>query len=89
MTVGELTGILQRSMLMVLSLGGPIVGAAMAVGLVVSIFQAATQINESTLTFVPKLIVVGAILAIFGPGMLAGLVDFTRQMFLTAAEVAR
>ena len=38
MTVGELTGILQRSMLMVLSLGGPIVGAAMAVGLVVSIF---------------------------------------------------
>lgn len=89
MTIGELTGILQRSMLMVLTLGGPIVAAAMVVGLMVSIFQAATQINESTLTFVPKLIVVGAILAIFGPGMLAGLVDFTRQMFMTAAEVAR
>ena len=89
MTVGELTTLLQRSMLMILTLGGPIVGSAMAVGLVVSIFQAATQINESTLTFVPKLIVVGAILAIFGPGMLGGLVDFTRQMFLTAAEVAR
>jgi flagellar biosynthesis protein FliQ len=89
MTVGELTEILQRTMLMTLSLGGPIVGAAMAIGLIVSVFQAATQINESTLTFVPKLIVVGAILAIFGPGMLAGLVDFTRSMFLTAAEVAR
>jgi len=89
MTIGELTGILQRSMLMVLTLGGPIVGAAMVVGLMVSIFQAATQINESTLTFVPKVIVVAVILALFGPGMLASLVDFTRTMFLTAAEVAR
>ena len=89
MTIGELTGIMQRSMLMVLTLGGPIVMAAMVVGLIVSIFQAATQINESTLTFVPKVIVVGAILAIFGPGMLAGLVDFTRTMFMTAADVGR
>ena len=89
MTVGELTAILQRTMLMVLSLGGPIVLAAMAVGLLVSIFQAATQINESTLTFVPKVVVVAAILAIFGPGMLSSLVDFTRTIFLTAAEVAR
>ena len=89
MTIGELTSILQRTLMMTLQLGGPIVGAAMAVGLAVSIFQAATQINEATLSFVPKVIVVAAILAIFGPGMLAGLVDFTRTIFLTAAEVAR
>jgi len=89
MTIGELTAILQRTLVVTLSLGGPIVGAAMAVGLVVSIFQAATQINEATLTFVPKLIVVAVILAIFGPGMLSSLVDFTRTIFLTAAEVAR
>jgi flagellar biosynthesis protein FliQ len=89
MTIGELSSILQRTLMMTLTLGGPIVGAAMAVGLVVSIFQAATQINEATLSFVPKLIVVAAILSIFGPGMLAGLVDFTRTIFLTAAEVSR
>ena len=89
MTIGELTAILQRTLIETLTLGGPIVGAAMAVGLVVSIFQAATQINEATLSFVPKVIVVAAILAIFGPGMLSGLVDFTRTIFLTAAEVAK
>ena len=89
MTVGELTAILQRTMLMVLSIGGPIVIAAMVVGLLVSIFQAATQINESTLTFVPKVLVVAAILAIFGPGMLGSLVDFTRTIFVTAAEVSK
>ena len=89
MTVGELTSILQRTMLMVLSLGGPIVIAAMVVGLAVSIFQAATQINESTLTFVPKVLVVAAILAVFGPGMLGSLVDFTRSIFLAAGQVAK
>jgi flagellar biosynthesis protein FliQ len=89
MTIGELTSILQRTMLMVLSLGGPIVLGAMAVGLVVSIFQAATQINESTLTFVPKVLIVALILTVFGPGMLASLVDFTRSIFVAAGEVAR
>jgi flagellar biosynthetic protein FliQ len=89
MTIGELTSILQRTMLMVLSLGGPIVLAAMVVGLLVSIFQAATQINESTLTFVPKVLIVAVILSVFGPGMLASLVDFTRSIFVAAGEVAR
>jgi flagellar biosynthetic protein FliQ len=89
MTIGELTTILERTLFATLALGGPIVLAAMVVGLAVSIFQAATQINEATLTFVPKLIVVAALLAAFGPGMLANLVAFTRDIFLTAAEVAR
>jgi flagellar biosynthetic protein FliQ len=89
MTIGELTSILQRTLVMTVTLGGPIVVAAMVVGLIVSVFQAATQLNEATLSFVPKVIVVAALLAIFGPGMLAGLVDFTRTIFLTAADVAR
>jgi flagellar biosynthetic protein FliQ len=89
MTVGELTQILQRTLFECLALGGPIILAAMVVGLAISIFQAATQINEATLTFVPKLIVVGAVLMAFGPGMLSNLVAFTRDIFLTAAEVAR
>ena len=89
MTIGELTAILDRTLFATLALGGPIVLAAMVVGLAVSIFQAATQINEATLTFVPKLIVVAAILGAFGPGMLSNLVAFTRYIFLTAAEVSR
>jgi flagellar biosynthetic protein FliQ len=89
MTVGELTTILERTMFATLALGGPIVLSAMVVGLAVSIFQAATQINEATLTFVPKLIVVAAVLAALGPGMLVNLVAFTRDIFLTAATVTR
>jgi flagellar biosynthesis protein FliQ len=89
MTIGELTAILQRTLVETMTIGGPIVVAAMVVGLVVSVFQAATQLNEATLSFVPKVLVVAGLLAVFGPGMLAGLVEFTRSIFLTAAEVAK
>jgi flagellar biosynthetic protein FliQ len=89
MTIGELTSILERTLFATLALGGPIVLSAMVVGLAVSIFQAATQINEATLTFVPKLIVVAVVLLVIGPGMLANLVSFTREIFLTAATVAK
>ena len=89
MTIGELTSILQRTLVETISIGGPIVVAAMVVGLIVSVFQAATQLNEATLSFVPKVIVVAGLLAVFGPGMLAGLVEFTRTIFMTAADVAR
>lgn len=89
MTSGDLVAILQRSLFAMLAVGGPIVLATMAVGLVVSILQAATQVNEATLTFVPKLIVVAAILLLAGPGMLQQLLDFTRYIFATAATVGR
>jgi len=89
MTTGDLIGILQRTLFATLAVGGPIVLATMVVGLVISILQAATQVNEATLTFVPKLIVVAAILLLAGPGMLQQLVDFTRFMFATAVTVAR
>lgn len=89
MSSGDLVAVMQRTMWAVLSVGGPIVIASMVVGLIVSIFQAATQINEMTLTFVPKLIVVGLVLAFAGPGMLGQLVDFTTYIFTTAATAAR
>jgi flagellar biosynthetic protein FliQ len=53
---------------------------ALAVGLLVSMFQAATQINEMTLSFIPKLLVTGATLAIAGPWLLRILVDYTRHL---------
>lgn len=89
MTTGDVISLLQRTLFTMLAVGGPIVMATMAVGLLISILQAATQVNEATLTFVPKLVVVGAILLLAGPGMLQQLVDFTRYIFATAVLAAR
>lgn len=61
--------------------GGPILIAALVVGIAVSVFQAVTQINEATLTFIPKVIVIGLILVIAGPWMLDTMNRFTIQLF--------
>ena len=57
----------------------PVLGAVLAVGLLVSIFQAVTQINEATLAFVPKLIAAVLVFALAGPWMLSTLVDYIRR----------
>lgn len=59
----------------------PILVATLAVGLVISVFQALTQINEATLTFVPKMIVVGVIVIFGGPWMLDVMRSYTVQLF--------
>ncbi len=64
----------------------PLLLAALAVGLVVSIFQAATQINESTLSFIPKLLAIFAALVIWGPWMLALLVDYVQRLFTSIPQ---
>lgn len=64
-----------------LMLAGPMLLAALAIGLLVSIFQAATQINEATLSFIPKLVGMFLILILAGPWMLQILVDYIRQLF--------
>jgi flagellar biosynthetic protein FliQ len=71
-----------RNMLwLVTLLVAPILGAALAVGLFIGILQAATQIQEMTLSFIPKLAAVAAVLFFVGPWMLTILVDFTIQHF--------
>ncbi|MDQ2999815.1 MAG: flagellar biosynthesis protein FliQ [Fibrobacterota bacterium] len=60
----------RKTLMMVLLLSGPMLILALVVGLIVSIFQAATQINEMTLTFIPKLVAMGLALLIFLPWML-------------------
>jgi flagellar biosynthesis protein FliQ len=89
MTPGELTAVMQRALMVTLNVGGPIVVATLVIGLVVSIVQAATQINEATLTFVPKLLIVAAVLWLLGPGMLQSLIDFTRSIFVATAGVGK
>lgn len=65
----------------VLTLAAPLLLTGMAVGLVVSIFQAATQINEQTMTFIPKIVVVFVTLLICAPWMIRTLIAFTRSIF--------
>ncbi|MDR1351046.1 MAG: flagellar biosynthesis protein FliQ [Zoogloeaceae bacterium] len=63
-----------------LMLAGPLLLVALAVGLLVSFFQAATQINEATLSFIPKLVAVFVMLILAGPWMLRTILDFMRRM---------
>ncbi len=69
------------AMEVLLMVAGPLLLVALAVGLVVSIFQAATQINEATLSFIPKLISIFIALVVAGPWMLTVMLDFMRQTF--------
>ena len=73
----------------VAKLSGPILVTTLAVGLLVSIFQALTQINEATLSFIPKIIIVGLILALAGPWMLDVITQYTTQLFENIPELVR
>ena len=64
-----------------LLLSAPLLLSALVIGLIVSIFQAATQINEATLSFIPKLVGIFLILILAGPWMLQLIVDYIRQLF--------
>ena len=69
----------QQGLYMLLTISAPLLLTVLAVGLVVSIFQAATQIHEATLSFVPKMIGAVAVLAIAGPWMLTTLVEYLQR----------
>jgi flagellar biosynthetic protein FliQ len=71
----------REALYVALLVAAPMLGLALVVGLVVSIFQATTQIQEQTLSFIPKLVAVFGGLAIFGPWMLTTLIEFTQNLF--------
>lgn len=75
--------------LMMLFLAGPILAAGLVTGLVVSIFQAVTQIQEMTLTFIPKLVAMLVVLALLGHWMLGQLLGFTTALLLNLDAYAR
>lgn len=64
-----------------LMLAGPFLITALVLGLLVSIFQAATQINEMTLTFIPKIIGIGIVVVLIGPWMITTMVDYIQTLF--------
>lgn len=70
----------QDAVMMAVKLTAPVLIPSLVVGLIIAMFQAATQINESTLTFVPKLIVIGLVLMIMGPMMLQMFIDYFQDL---------
>ncbi len=67
----------------------PMLLGALVIGIIVSVFQAITQINEATLTFIPKMIVVTLIIVLLGPWMLTTLKNYTVEIFESAGEIVR
>ena len=81
MTPSTVIDIGRQAMEVMLMVSAPLFIAALATGLLVSIFQAATQINEATLAFVPKVLALCAALVLLGPYMLATLSSYTHTLF--------
>jgi flagellar biosynthesis protein FliQ len=81
MTIGR------QAIEMTLILAGPLLLAALVIGLIISVFQAATQINEQTLSFIPKLVGMFIVLLLAGPWMLQMMVDYIRRLFESIPQI--
>ena len=81
MNADAVVAVVRQAIEVSMLVAGPMLLASLATGLLISIFQAATQINEMTLTFIPKLVVMFLILVIFGPWMLEIMVDYIVRLF--------
>ncbi|MDK2896277.1 MAG: flagellar biosynthesis protein FliQ [Candidatus Atribacteria bacterium] len=89
MTEELLLEIGNQALWVVLKVALPILGAALLVGILVSIFQAVTQIHELTLTFVPKILVVMLVVVLLGPWMLRTFLDFMNQLYWALPTLVR
>lgn len=82
-------GVAQQALWILALACAPILIPALVAGLILGMFQAATSINEQTLTFVPKLIVIAVCLAIFGGSIMMLIADFTQELFARIPDVVR
>lgn len=89
MDQGMVIELAQRSLMTVVYVAAPMLGLSLIVGLAVSIFQATTQIQEQTLTFIPKILAVLAGIAIFGSWMLKILMEYTQGIYLNINQYIR
>lgn len=87
MTSGQAMDILREAMMVAIKLAGPMLIVGMLVGLIISIFQAATQIHEQTLTFVPKLLIIALLLLMTGSWMIETMQDFVYNLFSIIANL--
>lgn len=87
MNPGMVTEIIKQAIMTIIVVASPVLLISMVIGLVVSIFQATTSIQDQTLTFVPKIIAIFGTLIFFGPWMLDTLMDRTRELLTLIATV--
>ena len=80
MTDGDVAAVAGQAIWITLQVGGPVLLVGLLVGLVVSVFQAVTQIQEQTLVFIPKIVAIVAVLALAGPWMLNVMVNYTENL---------
>ncbi len=79
--------IFNNAISLILTASAPMMISAMLVGLIIAIFQATTQIQEQTLAFVPKIIVIFLVLLVAGPWIMTSISDFTKDLFMSMIEI--
>ena len=89
MSAGEVNVLMRGAVVQILQMILPVLGLALVVGLIVAIFQAATSIQEQTLTFLPKLIVILVVIALLGGTMFTSLGEYTIQLFSRIPDFAK
>ena len=78
---GQVLDVMRQMLIVCLQIAGPILIGSIIIGLIIAVFQAATQIHEQTLTFVPKLLVIALLLLIMGSWIYTTISDFTFEVF--------
>lgn len=81
MTTGFIVSLLRSSIIQTLSIAAPVLLVSMLIGLIISIFQAVTSIQDQTLTFVPKIVAILTIIGLFGAWMMNSMAAFTTNLF--------
>ena len=89
MSVGDITNLLRQGVIQVLMLASPMLISALVIGLIIAILQATMSVQEQTLTFVPKLLVILLVLAFLGGWMFTSLGQYTTELFSRIPEMAR
>ena len=89
MTLGAVAGLAREAVLQLLLMAGPMLLISVLVGLVISVLQATTSIQEQTLTFVPKIFAVLGTVLVLGPWLGGSMLDFTRRLFESIPGMAR
>ena len=81
MNQADVLEISRLTFLVILKAGGPIMAAGLMIGLIIAVFQTLTSIQEMTLTFVPKIIIIFAAVIVFMPFMMTSVIDFTNTLY--------
>lgn len=89
MDQGTVIDLAQKALMMVVYLSAPMLGLSLIVGLAISIFQATTQIQEQTLTFIPKILAVLGGILLFGSWMLRILIEYTQNIYMNINQIIK